>query len=83
MQFVPLYICPALKTMTFGAPVRFRANADIREERGRICGSLMDAITEIAVALPEHIVVPYPNVSKRFYPKNTPLEVISHEEKTG
>ena len=83
LQFVPLYICPALKTMTFGTPILFRANADIREERARICGGLMDAITGIAVSLPEHTVVPYPNVSKRYYPKNIPLEVLTHEEKTG
>jgi hypothetical protein len=83
LQFVPLYICPALKTMSFGAPVRFCASVDIREERARICTGLMDAITEIAVSLPEHTVVPYPNVSKRYYPKNIPLEVLTHEEKTG
>ena len=83
LQFVPLYICPELKTMTFGKPIRFRSAANIKEERLRICNGLMDSITEIAVALPEHTVVPYPNVAKRFYPKNIPLEVLSHEEKTG
>ena len=61
---------------------RFDANI-LDEERARICGGLMDAITGIAVSLPEHTVVPYPNVSKRYYPKNIPLEVLTHEEKTG
>ena len=83
LQFVPLYVAPELKTLTFGKPIRFQAGANIREERGRICNELMDAITEIAVSLPEHTVVPYPNVSRRYYPKNTALEVTNHEEKTG
>ncbi len=83
LQFVPMYICPALSIISFGKPIRFRADADIRAERKRICGGLMDAITEIAVALPEHSVVPYPNVSKRYYPKNIPLEVKPNEEKAG
>jgi len=83
LSFVPLYVCPALKTLTFGKPIRFRASAPIAEERRRICGGLMDAITEIATSLPEHTVVPYPNVSKRFYPRNIPLEVWTNEEKTG
>ena len=83
LQFVPLYICPALKSMTFGKPVCFHASANINEERRRICNALMDGITEIAISLPEHTVVPYPNVSKRYYPKNIPLEVYENEEKTG
>ena len=35
----------------------------------------MDGITEMALALPEHTVVPYPNVPKREYPRSRPLEV--------
>ena len=30
---------------------------------------------ELAEALPEHTVVPYPNVPKREYPRSRPLEV--------
>ena len=73
--FVPLYVAPRLKTMYFGRPVRFDAGSPIRRERARICTALMDAITAMAVSLPEHTVVPYPNISKRKYPKNIPLEV--------
>ena len=40
----------------------------------------MDAITEIAVAQPEHTVVPYPNIPKSQYPKNIPLEVYTDEK---
>ena len=77
---MPLYIAPALKTLFFGDPIPFHADAPIAEERKRICGALMDAITEIAVAQPEHSVVPYPNVPKRLYPKNIPLEVYTDEK---
>ena len=82
LQFVPLYLAPKLSTMTFGTPVTFNPGAPIAEERRRICDTLMDAITDIAVSLPEHTVVPYPNVPKREYPKNIPLEVYVTHEKT-
>ena len=86
LNFVPMYLAPKLKKVYYGKPIRFRADADIKTERGRICGELMDAITEIAVSLPEHTVIPYPNISARHYGKNIPLEVYQNEqaeEKTG
>ncbi len=79
LSFVPLYVAPKLKTLFFGKPIRFRAGVPIAEERVRICGELMDAITDIAVHQPEHTVVPYPNVPARDYPKNIPLEDYTHE----
>ena len=75
LSFVPMYLAPKLKTVYYGKPIRFRADADIKDERKRICDELMDAITEIAVSLPEHTVIPYPNISARYYGKNIPLEV--------
>ena len=78
--FVPMYLAPRLKLMTYGTPVRYRADAPAEEERKRICRELMDRITSIAVSLPEHTVVPYPNIPKRFYPRNIPLENYTHEE---
>ncbi len=79
---MPLYVAPYLSRLYFGTPVRFNPEADIRSERARICNALMDDITRMAVSLPEHTVVPYPNIPKKDYPKNIPLEVFSHEEKT-
>ena len=79
LSFVPLYVAPRLDTLFFGEPMRFRADAPIEEERKRLCAYLMDAITEIAVAQPEHTVIPYPNVPKRLYPKNIPLEVYTND----
>lgn len=75
LSFVPMYLTPKLKKMIFGLPIRFRFEAPIAEERRRICDELMEQITQIAVSLPEHTVVPYPNMPKKNYPKNIPLEV--------
>lgn len=70
IQFVPMYVAPRLKSMYFGAPIRFRAEAPIEEERRRICDYLMKEISAIAYGLPLHTVVPYRNIPKRLYPKN-------------
>lgn len=75
VPFVPLYIAPALKKMYIGKPTYFRPDAPIEEERRRLCSYLMDEITAMAVALPEHNVVPYRNVPKKLYPTNKPREV--------
>ncbi len=68
--FVPLYVAPGLRSLHLGKPVRFDASAPIDRERRRICEAMMDGVTELARALPEHTVVPYPNVAKKQYPRN-------------
>lgn len=78
--FVPVYNAPKLHKTLIGKPIRFDPSAPIEAERARICQALKDAITEMAVSLPEHTVIPYRNISKRLYPKNTDCEVPSHEE---
>ena len=80
LNFVPMYLAPKLSRVFYGEPVRFDPTAPIAGERRRICNALMDRITQIAVAQPEHTVVPYPNISKRLYPQNIPLEVFSNED---
>ena len=79
LDFVPLYLSPALKTMTFGPPVRFRGEEPIEAERSRICRYLTDEITGMALAQPKHRVVPYANMPKRQYPQSLPLEVYDEE----
>ncbi len=78
LAFVPLYLAPNLRQMHIGKPVYFDPEAPITEERHRICSELMDRITAMAVALPLHRVVPYPNLPKKQYPTNlsevTPIE---------
>lgn len=76
VSFVPLYIAPKRKAMYFGKPIRFNPDVSIAEERRRICKYLMKEITEVAVSLPEHTVVPYRNIPKKFYPSNI------HKEET-
>ena len=69
--FVPLYIAPKMRKMYYGKPIRFDSEAEIDTERQRICTYLMDEITKIARSLPTHTVVPYRNIPKKYYPKNT------------
>ena len=70
ISFVPMYVAPELKTMYLGKPVRYDATAPAEQERKRIAKYLMDEITDMARKLPEHTVVPYPNIPKRDYPSN-------------
>lgn len=74
LSFVPMYIAPKLKKMCIGEPIRFRAAEPITAERERIRTYLMEQITRIARALPEHTVVPYRNIPKRLYPSNLAWE---------
>ena len=83
LSFVPLYLAPYLSKIVYGRPIVFHPDAPVNEERSRICRALMDEITSIAVSLPEHTVVPYPNISKKAYKKNIPLEVYDHEKAVG
>lgn len=80
LDFVPLYIAPNLKKMVLGKPIRFCAANSHDEERRRICTYLMDEITALACALPEHRVVPYRNVPKKEYPSNIVDEVENHAQ---
>lgn len=78
LQFVPMYLAPKLRKIVFGAPIVFRPEVPMAQERERIRQTLMERITELAAALPEHTVVPYPNLPKKQYPKNFPVEVVRH-----
>ena len=69
--FVPMYTAPRLKSIHFGEPVRFCPEADIAEERTRICRALLTSISDMASALPQHTVIPYLNIPKKQYPLNT------------
>ena len=81
LAFVPMYIAPKLHKMYIGKPIRFQAGEPMEIQRKRICAYLMDTITQIAVSLPEHTVVPYRNIPQKDYPRNILTEEIY--EKTG
>lgn len=70
LTFVPLYIAPKLKTMYIGKGICFNSENSIEEERTRICAYLSEEITKIARDLPEHTVVPYRNIPKKYYLTN-------------
>lgn len=82
LPFVPMYVAPRLRKICLGKPVYYDLQAPRNQERRRITQSLMDAVTEMAVALPRHTVVPYRNIPKRDYPTNLPPEVELTHEKT-
>lgn len=67
LSFVPMYNAPALRTVIFGKPVVFQPDANMEEERARICTYLKEQITLLSKELPRHRVVPYKNVSKKLY----------------
>ena len=71
VRFVPMYIAPRLKSIHFGEPVLFRPEAPDAEERARICRAMQASISDMASALPQHTVIPYPNIPKKQYPLNT------------
>lgn len=73
LSFVPLYVAPRRKTMYLGEPIRFDHTAPPEQERRRICAALMDCITELAVSLPPHTVVPYRKLPGTPYPTNLPV----------
>lgn len=80
LAFVPMYSAPELKKMVLGKPTRFNSEAPREEERRRVCEYLMNEITTLACALPEHKVVPYRNVPKKEYPSNIVDEVENHAQ---
>ena len=76
---LPMYIAPKLRRVCFGKPITFYPGANPREEAHRVCVALMDAVTALALMLPPHVAVPYPNLPKRRYistesMKGTPAE---------
>ena len=74
LAFVPVYLCPALKTVCFGEAVRFDPTASMAEERARIKAALMERITALAEGLPRHRVVPYRPQPKKNWHWNRPEE---------
>lgn len=81
LAFVPMYLAPKLRKMYLGTPIRFCPENPIEEERRRIAEYLMEEITAIACSLPEHIVIPYENIPKKYYTTN--LSEVSVYEKAG
>ena len=80
LSFVPLYIAPGLRGLYLGKPVQYNIQNPAASERLRIKEHLMQQITQMAVGLPLHTVVPYSNIPKNMYPVNIPSEVTRPHE---
>lgn len=70
LTFVPMYIAPKLRKAYIGKGIRFDSGNKMEDERKRISDYLSNEITDIARNLPEHIVVPYRNIPKKYYLTN-------------
>ncbi len=73
LKFAPMYVAPSLKKIYIGKPTAFDPNANMDDERARIKKYLMDEVTNIAVSLPNHKVVPFANGTKAEWPMSLPL----------
>ena len=73
LEFVPMYVAPKLRSVYIGKGTIYNSQNGIESEKERICRFLSDEITEIARSLPEHTVVPYRNIPKKYYLKNTDI----------
>jgi hypothetical protein len=76
LTFVPMYIAPYLKESYIGEGIEYNPENDPAEERSRICSYISAAITKTARELPEHTVVPYRNIGRRHYLKNTDVNEV-------
>lgn len=74
VPFVPMYVAPNLHKIVLGKPTYLNPDAPFDDERQRIRHYLMDEVTRMGLALPPHTVVPFRNIPKRNYPKNTPTQ---------
>lgn len=68
--FVPMYLAAKMKKCVFGKPIEYDPNIKIDEQRDIICTHLKEEITNVALSLPAHIVVPYDNIPKKLYRKS-------------
>ncbi|MBE5852553.1 MAG: hypothetical protein E7299_06310 [Lachnospiraceae bacterium] len=95
LVFVPMYVAPAFHKAYIGKGITFHAScldddvihsnnpkyeSAIDIERNRICTYLMEEITDIARKLPEHTVIPYRNLPKKYYLTNKDVTEVPHEK---
>lgn len=74
VAFVPVYLAPEFKCVYVGDPIYYDPAQPMDTQRSAICNYLMDTITQIACDLPEHTVIPYRNIAKKYYPSNKKKE---------
>lgn len=77
ISFIPMYIAPKLNYCCFGKKILFDPNADISFERHRITEFLEEEITSLGRSMPDHIVIPFDNISRGQYVSNKETNHIS------
>lgn len=82
LTFVPLYIAPRLRKMYVGKGIVFDSQKPIEEERKRIAACMSEEIAQMARALPEHTVVPYRNIPKKYYLTNKEIDKVPEGTKS-
>lgn len=80
LTFVPFYLAPRMKKLYIGKGIVFNGDNKIEEERKRIAAHLASEITEIARELPQHVVVPYRNIPKKYYLTNKDIREVPNEK---
>lgn len=80
LTFIPMYIAPKLKKAYIGEGIKFDCNEDIAAQRSKISKYLSDEITKIARELPRHTVIPYRNISKKYYLTNKDINEVPNEK---
>lgn len=77
LNFVPMYIAPALHKAVIGTPIHCDMTQPWPEAKAHLKQDLLNAITDLAQAQPAHRVTPYTNMPKKDYPLNQPT--VNHE----
>ena len=67
--FVPMYLAPTIKTISFGEPLRSDSAASVKAERTRVTRVMTERITALAQDLPLHDVINYRKIPKKQRPK--------------
>lgn len=80
LTFVPVYIAPRMRKLYIGRGTTFEGEKQAEEERKRIAKYLAEEITKMARKLPEHVVVPYRNIPKKYYLTNKDVGEVPHEK---
>lgn len=70
ISFVPMYNAAKIKKVVIGKPIKYNPDMPIDEQRKVICDYLKNEITNLALELPAHRVVPYSNIKRRTYQKS-------------
>lgn len=70
ISFVPMYLAPRRREAHIAPPIEYCPENDMKTERERICRLTAEAITSLAETLPKHKVVPYDNISPKYYSYN-------------